>query len=163
MKKWLPHVLLVALLVTLALVLRGRDRLPKTPEATFRAFFDAASEGDDRAYLRLVTGELRESLEHARSQSGPEAFRRSLRRSTAGATGHATERLDDAPPGMIALDVTLAFADRNETQRMLFAPIGGGWAIASIDKARVFKPPIPYGTPVYEEPADAEEQDEPTE
>jgi hypothetical protein len=163
-KKWLPQALLVMLLAVLALLLRGRDRLPETPEKTVTEFFTAAGEGDDRAYLRLVTGELRESLEHARSQEGAEAFRQGLRRSTAGLKGHATSRLGDARPfgggseishrwdGPVALEVTLIFPDRHEIQTMRFEPTGGGWAIAAIEQARMVKPPIPYCTPVSGEP-----------
>ena len=72
------------LAVALALALRNRGSLPDKPQDTVSEFFTAAGEGDDRAYLRLVTGELRKSLENDRSQAGAEAFRDSLRRSAAG-------------------------------------------------------------------------------
>jgi hypothetical protein len=147
----LPIVVIVLLIVA-AFALRSRERLPETPEETVTELFAAASEGDDRAYLRLLTGELRKSLEHARSQAGVEAFRAELRRSMQGVKGHALTRSDDAPSGMVAIDVELTFVDRNEVQRMLLEPRSGGWAISSIGAAQMVKPPIPYGTPVYEEP-----------
>ena len=56
--------------VVVGLVFRGRDQLPATPEE----FFDAASRSDDRAYLRLVDGELRRSLAAQRSQQGGTLF-----------------------------------------------------------------------------------------
>ncbi|HUT93109.1 MAG TPA: hypothetical protein VMY37_26830 [Thermoguttaceae bacterium] len=160
MKKWLPHVLLVVLLVGLALALRSRDRLPETPEQTVTEFFTAAGDGDDRAYLRLVTGELRKSLEQARSEAGAEAFRQGLRRSSGGIKGLAVTRADNAPAPLAAVDVEIVFADRNERQRMLLAPIRGGWAIASLEQAQMVKPPIAYGTPVFDmpEPEDSQEQ-----
>ena len=139
-----------AALVVVGFVFRGRDQLPATPEATVSEFFDAAGRGDDRAYLRLVDGELRRSLSAERSQLGGDAFREGIRRTAAGIKGLATMPSSDAPDGMVALDVDIVFADRNENQRILLAPKGNGWAIVSIDAARMSKPPIPYGTPVFE-------------
>jgi hypothetical protein len=158
-------------LVAAAFALRGRGlrretsptpQTAETPEdsswsnaaATVSRFFDAASEADDDAYLRLVSGELRTSLAATRSELGAEAFRAELRRSTSGIVGLATMPGEDAPPGMIAVDVEIVFADRNEYQRMLLAPDGSRWVITSIEEARMVKPPVPYGTPVFEEPAE---------
>ena len=152
MKNRVVAIVVILLLIVVAFALRSRERLPDTPEETVTELFAAASEGDDRAYLRLLTGELRKSLEQARSQAGVEAFRADLRRSMQGVKGHALTRSDDAPSGMVALDVELTFADRNEIQRMLLEPKSGGWLISSIGTAEMVKPPIPYGTPVYEEP-----------
>ena len=143
---------LVAALAVAGFVFRGRDQLPKSPEATVSEFFDAASQGDDRAYLRLLDGGLRRSLSAERSQQGADAFRDGIRRTAAGIKGLATMPNSDAPDGMVALDVDIVFADRNENQRILLAPKGNGWAIVSIDAAQMSKPPIPYGTPVFEAP-----------
>lgn len=163
MKKWLPHVLLVVILVGLAVALRNRDRLPETPEKTVTEFFTAASEGDDRAYLCLLTGELRGSLEQARRESGAEAFRQGLRRSAGGIKGLAVTRAEGASEPLAAVDVELVFADRNERQRMLLEPIRGGWAIVSIEQAEMVKPPIAYGTPVFEMPEPEQSQEQPVE
>lgn len=163
MKKWLPHCLLAVVLVGLALTLRSGDRLPETPEKTVTEFFAAASEGDDRAYLRLVTGELRKSLEQARRESGAEAFRQGLRRSARGVKGWTVRPAEGAPSGMAAVDVELVFADRNERQRMLLEPLQGGWAITSIEQAEMIKPPIAYGTPVFEMPTAGDSQKQPAE
>ncbi len=131
-------------------VLPGRDRLQATPEAVVSEFFDAAKRGDDRAYLRFVDGELRKSLAAERSQQGGEAFREGIRRTAAGIKGLATMPSSDAPDGMVALDVDIVFADRIESQRMLLRPKGNGWIIASIGAAQMSKPPVAYGTPVFE-------------
>ncbi len=152
MKPWLLGGLVVAGLVAAALVLRGRDRLPETPEAAVAAFFDAAGRGDDAAYLRLVSGRLLESLRNTRAEAGAAAFRESLKQSTKGITGHAVSRSDELPPEGVLLDVEIVFADRNQRQRMLLKPQGNGWVIASIETAQVVEPPIAYGTPVFEEP-----------
>ncbi len=145
-------IVLGAALVVVGFVFRGRDRLPPTPEAAVSEFFDAAGRGDDRAYLRLLDGELRRSLSAERSRQGTDAFREGIRRTAAGIKGLATMPNSDAPDGMTALDVDIIFADRNESQRMILAPRRNGWAIVSIDAARMLKPPVPYGTPVFEAP-----------
>ena len=157
------RILVVAVLVVLAVALRSRGRLPETPEQTVADFFSAASDGDDRDYLRLTTGELRESLASARSQAGAEAFRAELRRSAAGIKGLAVTRADDAPSNLVAIDVEIVFADRNERQRMLCEQKRGGWAIAAIEQAQMVKPPIPYGTPVFEEPQPGQPEEQPGE
>ena len=151
MKKWAVRILVVVALVALALVLRGRHSLPEKPETTVKEFFDAASRGDDGAYLRLVTGELRKSLVNTKSQLGAKAFRESLQRTASGIKGLAVTRGDDAPLDLVAIEVDIVFVDRNERQRILLANKGNGWAITSIDAAIMSKPPIPYGTPVFGE------------
>ena len=160
MKKPILPILVVVLLIAAALTLRGRGRLPDTPEKAVTEFFAAASEGDDRAYLRLLTGELRDSLESVRSQSGVDAFRESLRRSATGIKGLAVTRADETGADRVALDVEIVFADRNERQRMLLVLQRGGWAITDVQQAQMVKPPIPYGTPVFQEPEPETPQDE---
>lgn len=157
------RILVVAVLVLLAFALRSRARLPETPEKAVSDLFSAASDGDDRAYLRLTTGQLRESLASTRSQAGAEAFRAELRRSAAGIKGMALTRADDAPSNFVAIDVELVFADRNERQRILCEPKQGGWAIAAIGQAQMVKPPIPYGTPVFKELQPEKSQNQPAE
>jgi hypothetical protein len=140
----------VILLVAVGLALRSRDRAAATPEAAINAWFDAAARGDDRACLALVSGTLRASLEETRSQLGAEAFRKGLQVSMTGIKGFAVTAAGGATANVAAFDVDLVFSDRNERQRMLLTPQGGGWVIASISKADARKPAIPYGTPVFE-------------
>ena len=161
MKKWSLRIAVVVALVAAAFLLRARHRLPDTPEAAVSAFFDAAARGDDGAYLRLASGELRNSLENTKAQLGTPEFQESLRRSAAGIKGLAVTRAGGAPADFVAVDVEIVFADRIERQRMLLAPQGSGWTIASIEAAEMVKPPIPYGTPVFEEPAAEETVAEP--
>jgi hypothetical protein len=174
-KKWTLHVVVIALLVAVALVLRNSGRRdeapetsdgPKSPEtfqpfedtrwsqaaATVNRFFDAAREGDEETYLRLTAGQLRRSFEQAQSELGVEAFRAELRRSNSGVVGLAVSPGDDAPAGQIALEVEITFADRIERQQMLLEGEGDDWVIVSIGAAETIKPAIPYGTPVFEEP-----------
>lgn len=146
------QIVVVLALIAAAFLLRGRDWLPTTPEDAVSAFFDAAGRGDDAAYLRLVGGELKISLEHTRAQLGAEGFRKELQRSAAGIKGLAVTRSGNAPPGRVSLDVDIVFVDRNERQRVLLVQEGSGWQITSIKPAATVKPPIPYGTPVFAEP-----------
>lgn len=156
---------LAAILVAAALALRevensgagpaggaGADSPSQTPEDVINRLFDTAAAGDDRAYLRLVGGELRKSLQRKRQQLGAEAFRKSLRRTIDGVMGLALVRSDQAPPGCVAMDVTITFVDRNENQRMLLTMEEDRWLITSISAATMSKPPIPYGTPVFGDP-----------
>ena len=154
MRNWTVRIVVVAALVAAAFVFRGRARPGETPEATVSAFFDAAESGDDEMYLRLTSGRLRNSLEGTRSQLGVDAFRESLRQSAAKIKGLAFTRNDTAPPGPIALDVEIVFADRNERQKMLLSPQRNGWTIHSIEAAQMVKPAIPYGTPVSADTGD---------
>ncbi|MHB8900033.1 MAG: hypothetical protein ACYC6Y_14895 [Thermoguttaceae bacterium] len=152
MKKWILQIALVAALVGAAVLLRGRDQLPATPEDAIAAFFDAAREGNVRAYLQLATGELRRSLEQLRKEQGSETFRANLRRTNDGIMGQAVRELPGAPTGTKAYEVELIFVDRNEVQTFRLEPKGSGWAIAAIEGARVYQPEVRYGTPVFLEP-----------
>jgi hypothetical protein len=151
LRRWALPIGVAAALVAAAFMFRGRSRLPETPDATVSAFFEAAKAGDDDAYLRLTTGQLRTSLENTRTQLGAAAFRESLRRTAAGIKGTATSAGSDAPPGQVTVDVEIVFADRNERQRMFLAPQGAGWLIDAITTADMLKPSVPYGTPVFED------------
>ncbi len=134
-----------------AVLLRQRDRLYETPEDTVSAFYQAAANGDDQLYLRLVGDELRSSLSEVRKQRGRTAFQEDLRRSARGIKGRAMSRLPVAPADQVGIDVELVFADRNQRQRLLLAPRDGGWVIESMGPAETIKPLIPYGTPVMGE------------
>jgi len=145
-------VALVVVLVGVAFALRGR-RGPAagaaTPEAAVKAFFDAAERGDDRAYLRLATGDLRRSLEATRAQQGAEAYRAGLKQSVQGVTAIVIKRLEDAAEGTVALDVELVLVDRYDNQRVVLERQRGGWVIVDLGPVRTSKPLIPYGTPVF--------------
>jgi len=166
-KTWGLRILVIATLAVSAFWLRGRGPPPPAPGSidsppsseapdwseaskTVTDFFQAAGEGDDEAYLDLLDGPLRRSLEETRSELGVEEFRRMLRRSVEAIKGLAVTPGEGAPGGGLALDVEIVFADRNEYQRMVLSGKGRAWRITSIDKARMVKPAVPYGTPVFE-------------
>lgn len=152
MGKRILQIGMLAALVAVALVLRNGQRLPEQPQDAVNAFFTAARDGDAEGYLRLTTGELRKSLEQLRRQQGAAAFRENMRRSLDGVKGQAVRKLPQAPVSAEAFEVELVFGDRNEVQTFILEPVGSGWAIASIETARVYRPEIPYGTPVFAEP-----------
>ncbi len=142
-----------AALVALALSLRQRDvAAPATPQEALGRFLDAAKAGDIDACLALTTGPLRRSLESTRAQLGDRRFRRSLRLQAEGVKAHAIipEPQDDPDVAVCALE--LVFADRNERQRVRLRRVGSGWAVEEMSESRTIKPPIPYGTPVFQAP-----------
>jgi hypothetical protein len=141
---------LAIVLAAAALMLRGKGRLPPTPDAAVKTLFQAAQRGDAPAYLATLTGAIRSSFESTQSQIGAERFSASLRESVAGmksfAIGPAGEVLSD----QAELDVELVFADRNERQRFVLLRQNGGWQVARIEKADTVKPPIRYGATVFD-------------
>lgn len=155
MKKRILQLGLIAGLVAAAFLLRGGDQLPATPEETIAEFFDAARDGSTSAYLRLTTGDLRKSLDQLRKLQGAETFQANLQRTNDGIMGQAVRELPGAPSGTVAYEVELIFADRNEVQTFRLEQVGDGWAIASIEVARVYQPEIAYGTPVFAEPEES--------
>jgi hypothetical protein len=144
-----PAMLALALVVV-ALVLRGKGRLPATPDEAVDALFQAAQRGDAPAYLATLTGALRSSFESTQSQIGGEAFAASLRDSVAGIKGFAKSSIGEPSPDRAEIDVELVFANRNERQRFILVRQSGGWLVAGIDKAESVKPPIPYDAPVFD-------------
>ena len=159
MKKWIVQIGLIVGLVAAALLLRDGGQLPATPEEAIAAFFDAARDGNTRAYLQLTTGDLRQSLDQLRRQQGGETFQANLQRTNDGIVGQAVRELPGAPTGMATYEVELIFKDRNEVQTFRLEQSGSGWAIASIEVARVYQPEIAYGTPVFAEPEEQVEEE----
>lgn len=160
MKKRVLQIGLILVLLAAALLMRGGDQLPPTPEEAIAEFFDAARDGNTRAYLQLTTGDLRKSLDQLRRQQGAGMFQANLKRTNDGIMGQAVRELPGAPIGTATYEVELIFADRNEVQTFRLEESGNGWAIASIDVARVYQPEIPYGTPVFAAPEEPQETPE---
>ncbi len=144
-----PVVLALALAMV-AMALRGKGRLPQTPEEAVNGFFQAAQRGDAPAFLATLAGPLRSSFEATQSQIGAAALAASLRGSVAGLKGFAMRPAGQSQPGQAKLDVELVFPDRNERQRFVLLWQDGGWLVAAIDKADTVKPPMPYGAPAFE-------------
>ena len=153
-------VLLAAALVVVAFALRGQKQVsrPAKPEDTVAAFFDAATGGDVETYLGLTAGALRRSLDRTRAELGDKRFRANIMKTVAEVKGQALMPGAGAPEGFAALDMEFVFGDRKELQRLLLQNTDTGWAIVEMSEAQTVKPIIPYGTPVFEEPAAKEPQ-----
>ena len=144
-----PAVLAVALAIV-AIVLRGKGRLPETPEDAVNSFFRAAQRGDAPAFLAILTGTLRSSCESTQSQLGAAAFAASLRQSVVGIKGFAVSSRGQFVADQAELDVEVVFSDRNQHQRFVLLRQGGGWLVARIDKAEMVRPPAAYGVPAFD-------------
>ena len=116
--------------------LRGKGRLPSTPDDAVNSLFQAAQRGDAPAYLGILTGTLRSSFESTQSQIGAEAFATSLRESVAGIKGFAISPVGEFSPDRAELDVEFVFSDRNERQRFVLLRQSGGWLVASNRQGR---------------------------
>ena len=149
-KRLAVPVLLAIALAAAAIAMRGKGRLPDTPEGAVRAFFAAAQDGDAAAYLSLLSGPMKGSFEETQSQLGGAAFSGKLRDTVAGLKGFAVSRATDTADDRATLDVELVFADRSQRQRFALVRESRGWLIAAIDRAEVEKPAAPYGSPVYD-------------
>jgi len=136
--------------MAVAMALRGKGRLPDTPEGAVKAFFAAAQDGDADAYLSLLSGSLKSSFEETQKQLGAARFGDSLRSSVTRLKGFAVSRSGETADDRVALDVELVFADRSERQRFGLVRHGRGWAIATIEGAVVEKSSAPYGAPVFD-------------
>jgi hypothetical protein len=145
----LPAVLALALAM-MAIALRGKGRLPVTPDGAVKRFFQAAQRGDAPVFLATLAGPLRSSFESTQSQLGAAHFAASLRDSVAGLKGFAVSPIGPAQPDRAEFDVELVFVDRIERQRFVLLRQGGGWLVAAIDKADTIKPPVPYGAPAFD-------------
>jgi hypothetical protein len=150
-RKWILGAAMAAGLVALALMLRNRDKLPENPTAAVSALIDAARAADPNAYLALTGGPLRQKLEQTRTEMGEDGFRQYLKQFGEGIKGLAVPAGDEPESDTITLTVEFIFADRNERQQMTFERRRNGWSITSMETAQMLKPPVPYGTPVFEE------------
>jgi hypothetical protein len=142
--------LLVAALIAVAITLRGKGRLPATPEEAVNALFQAAQRGDVPGYLATMTAGLRANFASSQAQLGAETFVKGLRESVAGMKGIAVSPAGETSSDRAELNVELVFSDRNERQRFVLVEQDGGWLIDHIGKAERVKPPIPYGAAAFD-------------
>jgi hypothetical protein len=149
-KQIVAPTLLILVLAGVAFLLRGKGRLPATPEEAVNLLFQAEQQGDAAAYLAILSGGLRTSSESTQAELGAKAFANGLREAVAGMKGLAISSAGESSADRVELDVELVFPDRNERQRFILVREGGGWRIAQIDNANTVKPPIPYGAPVFD-------------
>ncbi|MBI5687776.1 MAG: hypothetical protein HZC54_22115 [Verrucomicrobia bacterium] len=123
-----------------------------TPEDAIQAMLDASRRGDVRTYLDCFTDAMRPQLDATRQQMGEARFREYLAESQAPMMGVATTRLAEARPDRARIEVEFILRDKNQRQTVELKNEGGQWRIEAMSQAVHAKPPIPYGTKVFEEP-----------
>jgi hypothetical protein len=129
-----------------------------TPERCLDRMFRAAEQGDIDGYLDCFTGEERPRLERNLASQTREAFSRSLvqavqelkARAVIGGAEDANES------GQAELSVERVYAHRNELQTFRLLKQGDTWRISSVQTATPFEPPVPFGTPAFAPPTEAE-------
>lgn len=122
-----------------------------TPEDAIQAMLDASRRGEARAYLNCFTDAMRPQLDATRQQMGEARFREYLAESQAPVMGVATTKLPDARPERARIEVEFILRDKNQRQTIELKQEGGRWRIEAMSQAVYAKPPIPYGTKVFEE------------
>jgi hypothetical protein len=156
--------------VTLALIagvlLLGRRKqdtsaaADATPENCVEQMLAAADRGDVDAYLDFFTGSQREQIERDLAQQTREGFARSLAEAQREMKGRSVQlaaadpNAAAAPPSDTAeVTVERIYAHHNQRQTYLLRRTSAGWKIEDLRGAVNFQPPVPYGTPVWEESA----------
>ncbi len=155
----------LAALITIALIgvvlWKGRDNLSSTsrtvlatPDACIEEMFRAAGEGDVTGYLNCFAGAERERLERELAGQSAEAFAQSLIEAVASLKGRALEG-GPTDPDAVQAERTVArvYASRIERQMYRLEKRADVWRITSVRTAEAFQPQTPYGTPVFEMPA----------
>ncbi len=122
------------------------QRSDPTPQDAIYAMLDAARAGDVKKYMASYTGEMAQSLERARAESGD--FAKYLRDSNAAIKGIAVTEPQPVSDREVKARVEYVFEDRNEVQFFYLDKMPGGWKIARVDSSERIKTLVPYGTPV---------------
>ena len=126
-----------------------------TPEDAVQAMLDASRRGDANAYLDCFTETMRPQLDATRQQMGEARFREYLAESQAPVMGVATSRLPEARPDRARIEVEFILRDKNQRQTVELKNDAGRWRIEAMGQTVYMKPPIPYGTKVFEAPKTA--------
>jgi hypothetical protein len=122
------------------------QRSEATPQDAIYAMLDAARKGDVNKYMASYAGEMSQSLERARAESGD--FASYLRDSNGALKGIAVMEPQPQPEGGVRVRVEYVYQDRNEAQFFYLQKTARGWKIWRVETAERVKTIIPYGTPV---------------
>ncbi|MGO8745467.1 MAG: hypothetical protein ACLQNE_05715 [Thermoguttaceae bacterium] len=157
-KRFIVPIMLALVLAAVAVTLRGKGRLPPTPDDAVNRLFQAAQRGDAPAYLATVTGELRSALESTQSQIGAEAFAASLRESAAGIKGFAVSPVGESTPDRDEVDVELGSSPTamSVSGSSSSANAAAGWSRGSTRPTRSSRPSPterPSSTPAIPRPS----------
>lgn len=119
-----------------------------TPQDTIYAMFDAARDGDVKAYLGHYASQMLASLQQSVAEQGESNFAKYLKETNAPVKGIAITEPQTLTDREVKLRVEYVYADRNEVQVFYLEKSGKDWKIARLDSAERIKTLIPYGTPV---------------
>jgi len=155
--------LLTLLLIAAGVWVAARNRpgggsAGATPEDAINAMLDASRRGDARAYLGCFTEAMRPQLDATRQQMGDARFREYLMESQAPVMGVATMKKGDARPDLVRYEVEFVLRDKNQRQMVELKREGERWLIDSMGQSVYAKPPIPYGTKVFDDTPPATNQ-----
>jgi len=120
------------------------------PEGAVWRMFEAARDGDVDGYLGCFTGPLLAKLSRTYEEMGRRKFQDYLRRSSKPILGIALSDQEQVKKGLWRMRVELTFLKYNEVQSVAVHRAENGWKIAEMTEARRIKPPVPYGTKVFE-------------
>lgn len=157
MKKKIPTIVTIILLVASLVMLMQRGRPARTPwseaaantpEEIIWQMVDAAREGNAKAYLDCFSGKLRQNLQKIDTEMGEARFSEYLKQLNNEVTGIAVSDLEQSNAQEAEMSVEFVFRGRNETQKHYFRLADGKWKIDRIDDAEWLKVLIPYGTAI---------------
>jgi ketosteroid isomerase-like protein len=131
---------------------RPSENSAATPEDCVQAMLDASRRGDTAAYLDCFSETMRPQLDATRQQMGEARFREYLAESQSPVMGVATSRLPETRPERARIEVEFILRDKNQRQTIELRNDAGRWQIEAMSQSVYTKPPIPYGTKVFEEP-----------
>lgn len=156
MKKRLPALVTILLIVSAIAFFAKRDRTastskaPVTPEDVIWRMSDAAREGNVNAYLDCFDGALKNKLQRTVVEMGEAQFSQYLKRLNGEMTGIAVSDFEQTSENEATLRVEFVFRGKNEAQKHHFRLISGAWKIEKLDGAEQIKPLTPYGSDVIE-------------
>lgn len=150
-------VTLLTLLLIAAGVWYGSQNQPgggstaATPEDAINTMLDACRRGDARAYLGCFTETMRPQLDATRQQMGDTRFREYLMESQVPVMGVATMKKGDVRPDLVRYEIEFVLKDKNQRQMVELKREGERWLVDSMGQSVYAKPPIPYGTKVFDD------------
>jgi hypothetical protein len=124
-----------------------------TPGECIDRMFAAGESGDVDAYLACFTGDQRVQLDRELAAQPRERFARGLVAAIEPLKGRAIVH-ESASAVTAEITIERVYAHRNDLQLYHLQCQDGRWRIGSVRAVQAVQPPVPYGTPVFEMPAE---------
>lgn len=162
MKRWATLAATLILLGAAVYFGRGpsdeRAAPAASPAECIERMFDAAERGDAAAYLDCFTGAERERLLEELNSAPREKFAATLVESVRPLKGRAVNGPASNLQGaeQAKLEIERIYEHHGERQSYGLRRESVGWRIVSVGAVERFQQAIPYGTPVFDLPPDAE-------